>query len=1544
MKNVLYAIFALSLLTACSSPVLKWIDTPKDESGGNESGDKEITAFSLGIPDESVIIGSEPDSNGETPIWVILPEGTVVNAITPTIEYVGKILNPLPGRSVDFRNPRPYMVTAEDGSTRAYLVNVHVKESSSKAILRFAIDLPSALVAEGSIDEEAGTIAILVPAETDRSSLSARIVHNGASLTDPNNGKYLSANVNFRGNFSSPTSWIVTDKEGNEKPYDVTVTKRESSEKEITAFSLGIPGESVIIGSESQVNGKYLILAFVPGATAEDLVDLTPALVYKGSSISPGEGTLDFSSPANPVIYTVTAEDRSFRAYEVRVIFNETGESSDPQITGFYFTDPLIEGIINENAGTIALTVPQGTSATQRPEIYYLGASISPKLGQAVDFTTPVEYTVTAEDGTTKKTYVVTVTKRESSEKEITAFSLGIPGESVIIGSEPQPGGRCLILAFVPDVTAADLVDLTPALVYTGSSISPGEGTPQDFSSPANPVIYTVTAADSSSRAYEVRVVFNEIGESSDKQITGFYFTDPLIEGVINESAGTIALTVPQGTSATQRPEIYYLGASVSPMLGQSVDFSNAGTTPVEYTVTAQNGSKKTYAVTVTVHKRKSSNKEITAFGFGIAGESAIIGSEPQPDGKYPILALVPDAIPADFANRTPDLVYRGSFISPGEGTPGDFSNPASPVVYTVTAEDSSSRDYVIRVVFKETGGSSDPQITGFYFADPLIEGVINESAKTIALTVPQGTNTIQRPEIYYLGASVSPIIGQSVDFSNAETTPVEYTVRAPGKIQTYKVSVSTVAVPTPPVISVKDSGNEKVDIGIDAGESGSGGGGEGGGGGNISDSGNYTVVVEMPIHIDSPVITINYPGAGNTVNIGEIDLSQTTNEYVNLDLENKYLNITNNDVFNYVPIKLINDNRVINDNDEYLYVLAVNPPSEEAAQPPVPTDPDYEAKQAAASIDGFYFANPVAVGTIGKTDGTEGAGTPTNPYRITVTVPYGTDRRNLAATICYTGKEIAGIPGANPLKAGARSFTDPVDYTVKSYSGSVAKTYRVTVTSAPNTAKDITAFGFTEGVNPVSIIIGGSPNTDGDYPILITIPDGEDPANLTPVITHTGSSIGGLGWSGGSGTQTAGVTDFSSGPVEYTVQDWVAPSAGSKTYAVTVRNEGVGGDAIEITGFYFKDPLAAGIINQNDNTIAVIVPSATNTASLVPTVYFKGMTINPGSDRANNFNGPVIYTVTGINGKTRAYTVTVTKTPSSSKDLTRFDFSSVVGSETVIGAVPDPDGSYPVSVLIPAGTNLSNLSPDIVYSGISIGPASGVPQNFNVPQTYTITAEDGSTKTYKVTTTPLSGDSNLITSLVFSNVPLSGGGTIRALGAIDQASHAITVTVPYTAAINSLAPTITYIGKSIAGPSGGDQTANPFTDVARDFGADRTYTVKNQSGEAQPYTVKVSKQSAATVTFTGNADRTVIDSNTFDQATGIITINAKTDTVGPPYEWYVDGIKQGVSAIEPVFTLNVGSGNFTPGRHEIMLSGKSPSNGLHYTGKVSFTVAGGSK
>lgn len=79
-----------------------------------------------------------------------------------------------------------------------------------------------------------------------------------------------------------------------------------------------------------------------------------------------------------------------------------------------------------------------------------------------------------------------------------------------------------------------------------------------------------------------------------------------------------------------------------------------------------------------------------------------------------------------------------------------------------------------------------------------------------------------------------------------------------------------------------------------------------------------------------------------------------------------------------------------------------------------------------------------------------------------------------------------------------------------------------------------------------------------------------------------------------------------------------------------------------------------------------------------------------------------------------------------STKDIVRFEFPYGIG---VIG-------NGQITITVPSGTDVTALVPQITHNGAQVVPASGVAQNFSSPVTYTVTAEDGSTKSYVVTVT----------------------------------------------------------------------------------------------------------------------------------------------------------------------------------------------------------------
>lgn len=86
-------------------------------------------------------------------------------------------------------------------------------------------------------------------------------------------------------------------------------------------------------------------------------------------------------------------------------------DSSEKKILSFAFVSPSVQAVITESAKTIVATVPEGTAVTSMIPIITLSekATVNPASGIPMDFTNPVTYIVTAEDGS-QASYIVTVT------------------------------------------------------------------------------------------------------------------------------------------------------------------------------------------------------------------------------------------------------------------------------------------------------------------------------------------------------------------------------------------------------------------------------------------------------------------------------------------------------------------------------------------------------------------------------------------------------------------------------------------------------------------------------------------------------------------------------------------------------------------------------------------------------------------------------------------------------------------------------------------------------------------------------------------------------------------------------------------------------------------------------------------------------------------------------------------------------------------------------------------------------------------------------
>jgi hypothetical protein len=85
-------------------------------------------------------------------------------------------------------------------------------------------------------------------------------------------------------------------------------------------------------------------------------------------------------------------------------------------------------------------------------------------------------------------------------------------------------------------------------------------------------------------------------------------------------------------------------------------------------------------------------------------------------------------------------------------------------------------------------------------------------------------------------------------------------------------------------------------------------------------------------------------------------------------------------------------------------------------------------------------------------------------------------------------------------------------------------------------------------------------------------------------------------------------------------------------------------------------------------------------------------------------------------------------------------EFTLITGAEPVAGVIDQEEKV--IAVFVPSGTSLTSLGFTLVHTGAAVNPAPGTLLDFTGSQTFTITAENGTAKTYTVTAAETGGTS----------------------------------------------------------------------------------------------------------------------------------------------------------------------------------------------------------
>src|SRR5690606_34183576 len=254
---------------------------------------------------------------------------------------------------------------------------------------------------------------------------------------------------------------------------------------------------------------------------------------------------------------------------------------------------------INHATRKIAVEVEYGTNLTDLVAVFTLSAGASAKISgvaqvsgnTANDFTLPVTYTITAEDGTTVQNWVVTVSVAPSTENEILEFGFGIPPQTGAATIDATNKTIDIELEYGTDLTSlvAEFTLSDGATAKAGDVVQESGVTANDFTSP---VTYTVTAEDGVT--VQDWIVTVAMTPNTEAEILEFGFGIPpqTKEAVINPDTRTIEIEAESETDLTNLVATFLLSEGATAKIGETEQVSgitqNDFSSLVTYTITAE--------------------------------------------------------------------------------------------------------------------------------------------------------------------------------------------------------------------------------------------------------------------------------------------------------------------------------------------------------------------------------------------------------------------------------------------------------------------------------------------------------------------------------------------------------------------------------------------------------------------------------------------------------------------------------------------------------------------------------------------------------------------------------------------------------------------------------------------------------------------------------------------------------------------------------------------------------------------------------------------
>ncbi|AKL96033.1 cell wall/surface repeat protein [Clostridium aceticum] len=408
--------------------------------------------FDSGTTEYTASVGNEVSSMTVTPTVADATATVTVNGAAVVSGAASGAINLAVGE-----NTITVVVTAQDGSTKPYTVVVTRGASSNADLSNLTLSegTLSPVFASGTTDyttsvANAVTSITVTPTVADA---TATVTVNGAEVVSG----AASGAINLAVGENTITV-VVTAQDGSTKSYTVVVTRGASNNADLSNLTLSEGTLSPVFASGTTDYTASVANAVTSITVTPTVVDATAMVTVNGAAVVSGaaSGAINLDVGANTITVVITAQDASMKTYTLVVTREAAALSDNANLSGLSLSSGTLNPVfVSETTDYTASVANAVTSITVTPTVTDPSATVtvngtpvvsggaSGAIGLNLGANT-ITVVVTAEDGTTIKTYTVTVTRAENLTYTVAYEGNGSTDGSVPLDSKAYEEGESI--------------------------------------------------------------------------------------------------------------------------------------------------------------------------------------------------------------------------------------------------------------------------------------------------------------------------------------------------------------------------------------------------------------------------------------------------------------------------------------------------------------------------------------------------------------------------------------------------------------------------------------------------------------------------------------------------------------------------------------------------------------------------------------------------------------------------------------------------------------------------------------------------------------------------------------------------------------------------------------------------------------------------------------------------------------------------------------------------------------------------------------------